>query len=126
MKVLLIEQAEYIQLLASSLQSRGFSVKSALSVEEAQVTWEAYDPDVVIISDAIGSMDIRKFCIEMMKHHDCYIIVTTSNRWQEEEIALLNTFADRYIKKPYTIGLLLSLLKSICRRVNPRFVRRMV
>jgi DNA-binding response OmpR family regulator len=114
-KILLVDDEEQlINIMASVLQDEGFAVKKFLSAEEALVAFSSYSPDLVISDVRMERMDGFTM-YEKMKALQCsnrvpFIFLTAlDDRLGQQQATKLGATA--YVSKPFDMEELIQIVK---------------
>ena len=116
-KVLVVDDEPQIQrFLRPSLTAGGFHVTSAHTAAEALRTFEAIEPDLVILDLGLPDADGKSVISAVRKTSKVPIIVLSARDRESEKIASLDLGADDFVNKPFGIGELLARMRSALRR----------
>ena len=123
--VLIVEdEAPLQQLLAYNLERAGFTVDQAYDGEEAQTLIAERTPDLVIIDWMLPWMSGLELCRQLRRRPataNLPIIILTARGEEADRLQGLNTGADDYITKPFSIEELIARMRAVLRRVRPVF-----
>ncbi|MEM9350842.1 MAG: response regulator, partial [Pseudomonadota bacterium] len=121
--VLLVEdEPAQRAVLSYNLESEGFRVIEAENGEEALLLVEEDTPDVVVLDWMLPSVSGIEVCrqLKMRKDTRSLPIIMLSARSEEvDKIRGLETGADDYVTKPYSVLELMARVKSQLRRTRP-------
>ncbi|MEM6276883.1 MAG: phosphate regulon transcriptional regulator PhoB [Pseudomonadota bacterium] len=121
--VLLVEdEPAQRAVLSYNLESEGFRVIEAENGEEALLLVDEDRPDVVVLDWMLPSVSGIEVCRQLKTRKDTRLlpIIMLSARSEEvDKIRGLETGADDYVTKPYSVLELMARVKSQLRRVRP-------
>ncbi len=104
------------RLLASHLQSLGYTALTAASGPEGLRLAQEAKPDLVILDVMMPTMDGWEVCRRLRAASDVPILMLTAKGAQEDVIQGLELGADDYIKKPFDLRELELRIEAILRR----------
>jgi two-component system, OmpR family, phosphate regulon response regulator PhoB len=123
--VLVVEdEAALQQLLAYNLERAGFAVEQAYDSDEAQVLIAERAPDLVLLDWMLPWMSGLELCRQLRRKPataNLPIIMLTARTEEPDRLQGLNTGADDYITKPFSIEELIARVRAVLRRVRPAF-----
>jgi DNA-binding response OmpR family regulator len=106
--------------LALSLRGSGFEVRTAAdgltAVEEAQ----AHAPNLLILDLMLPELDGLTVCRTLRQTTDMPILMLTARTGELDKIVGLESGADDYLTKPFSVGELLARIRTLLRRSGPR------
>ncbi|MBX3182261.1 MAG: response regulator transcription factor [Polyangiaceae bacterium] len=119
-KILIIEDEPHIVLgLEDALRFEGFEVESRTSgragVEAAKVT----RPDCILLDLMLPDMNGYQVC-ETIRRSDAVvpILMLTARSQEADKIRGLDSGADDYVTKPFSVGELVARIRALFRRAN--------
>ena len=120
MEILVVEdEVKVRKFLEEALRSEGHTVHSCKSVEEAE-TWmrvEGSDPDLAILDRMLGDSDGITLIRPMKsKFPECKVIILSAIGIADEKAEALDSGADDYISKPFSLAELTARIRAISRR----------
>ena len=123
--VLIVEdEAPLQQLLAYNLERAGFSVDQAYDGEEAQTLITERTPDLVILDWMLPWMSGLELCRQLRRRPataNLPIIILTARGEEADRLQGLNTGADDFVTKPFSLEELIARVRAVLRRVRPAF-----
>ena len=123
--VLVVEdEAALQQLLAYNLQRAGFAVEQAFDSDEALTLIAERLPDVVLLDWMLPWMSGLELCRQLRRKKETSnlpIIMLTARTEEPDRLQGLDTGADDYITKPFSIDELIARVRAVLRRVRPAF-----
>ena len=123
--VLVVEdEAPLQQLLAYNLERAGFAVEQAYDSDEAQILIAERAPDLVLLDWMLPWMSGLELCRQLRRKPataNLPIIMLTARTEEPDRLQGLNTGADDYITKPFSIEELIARVRAVLRRVRPAF-----
>ena len=108
--------------LAYNLEAEGFHVIQAEDGEEALILVEEHRPDVMVLDWMLPSVSGIEVCRQLKTRKDTRLlpIIMLSARSEEvDKIRGLETGADDYVTKPYSVLELMARVKTQLRRSRP-------
>ena len=121
-KVLLVEDDEDIgEMLEISLQSNHMNVTWCTDVVAAQNVLKEAVPDIILLDwmlPGISGPDWVKFLKNQEENKRIPIIMLTARDAEEDKIKGLETGADDYVTKPFSIKELMARIKAVLRRIE--------
>jgi len=126
MNVLLVEDDEDIgEMLQLSLQSSGIGVTWCVDVMKAQESLRDSTPDIILLDwmlPGISGPDWVKFLKNQDENKRIPIIMLTARSAEEDKIAGLETGADDYVTKPFSVRELIARMNAVLRRAETKAV----
>jgi len=126
MNVLLVEDDEDIgEMLQLSLQSSGIGVTWCVDVMKAQESLRDSTPDIILLDwmlPGISGPDWVKFLKNQDENKRIPIIMLTARSAEEDKIAGLETGADDYVTKPFSVRELIARMNAVLRRAETNTV----
>lgn len=120
MSVWLIEDEEkLLSMLATSLRSEGFLVRTCASLEEAEALVRSREPapDLVVMDRLLHNRDGIDFIEPLRESYpDVKILVLSAINTAVEKAAALDRGADDYLAKPFSTVELLARMRALGRR----------
>lgn len=118
--VLLIEDDLHMRMgLQDNLEFEGYRVLSAESGEDGLELFAAEHPDLIILDVMLPHMDGIDVCRKLRAQEKHIPIIMLSVRGSEVDKVLgLETGADDYMTKPFSVKELLARIKAVFRRFN--------
>jgi two-component system, OmpR family, phosphate regulon response regulator PhoB len=123
--VLIVEdEAPLQQLLAYNLERAGFSVGQAYDGDEAQTMMAERAPDLVVLDWMLPFVSGLELCRQLRRKPATAhlpIIMLTARGEEPDRLRGLDTGADDYITKPFSVDELIARIRAVLRRVRPAF-----
>jgi two-component system KDP operon response regulator KdpE len=117
--VLIIDDEPAIaRALRPALQGHGFSVATASSGAEGLGLVESFAPDLILLDLGLPDMDGVDLTVELRKQTQTPIIVLSVRGADRDKIAALDSGADDYLTKPFSIGELMARMRVALRRLQ--------
>ena len=104
------------KLLTSALASRGYNVRTASDAESAMSSFRACCPALIIADLEMPLIDGIELCRRVRQTSNVPVIVVSSDTDSQSEVAALDSGADDYIMKPFSIDKLLARVRVALRR----------
>lgn len=122
-RVLVVEDDEALSsLLKYNLEKEGYDVAVAVDGDEALLQAEETPPDLVILDWMLPRQPGIEVCRRLRLRNETRntpIVMLTARGEENERIRGLDTGADDYITKPFSMSELLARLRAVMRRIRP-------
>ncbi|MBI1251297.1 MAG: phosphate regulon transcriptional regulatory protein PhoB [Alphaproteobacteria bacterium] len=122
-QVLVVEDEDALaQTLKYNLEKEGYAVRLAVDGEEALVMVDEELPDLILLDWMIPKVPGIEVCRRLRTRADARntpIVMLTARGDEGDRIRGLDTGADDYISKPFSISELLARLRAVMRRIRP-------
>jgi DNA-binding response OmpR family regulator len=120
--VLIIEDDEVLlQTLAYNLSREGYKVSVAGDGQMGLNLARTESPDLIVLDVMLPELDGLSVCRILRREVNASIIMLTARSSEVDKIIGLDSGADDYITKPFSLGELLARVRAALRR-NPRSV----
>src|SRR6201994_4495726 len=120
--VLVVEdEAPLLTMLRYNLEKQGFRVEEAADGQEAMARLSESQPDIVLLDWMLPVMSGIEVCRQIRRRpqtRDLPVIMVTARTEDQDAVRGLNTGADDYITKPFTMDALLARMRALLRRSN--------
>jgi DNA-binding response OmpR family regulator len=118
-KILLVDdEPTLLETLAFNLRAAGYQVVTAgdgaAALEQARV--EA--PDLVVLDLMLPELDGLTVCRSLRQHSDVPILILTARTGELDKIVGLESGADDYLTKPFSLGELQARIRALLRRAG--------
>jgi two-component system phosphate regulon response regulator PhoB len=121
--ILIVEdEASLVTMLAYNLEKEGYRVCEAGDGEEALTILAERKPDLVLLDWMLPSLSGIEVCRQIRRKpttRDLPVIMLTARGEEGDKIRGLNTGADDYLTKPFSLPELMARIKSLLRRAQP-------
>ncbi|MES1156402.1 MAG: phosphate regulon transcriptional regulator PhoB [Alphaproteobacteria bacterium] len=121
--VLVVEDEEALaQLLKYNLEKEGYRVSLATDGEEALVVADETKPDLVVLDWMLPKQPGIEVCRRLRARQETRntpIVMLTARDEENDRIRGLDTGADDYVVKPFSMVELLARLRAVMRRIRP-------
>ena len=125
--ILVVEdEAPLLTLLRYNLERQGFRVEEAADGQEALLRVSEGRPDLVLLDWMLPSLSGLEVCRQLRRRpatRDLPIIMVTARTEDQDAVRALDTGADDYIAKPFTVEALLARIRALLRRSGPGSMR---
>ncbi len=125
--VLVVEdEAALATMLRYNLEKQGFRVEEAVDGQEALTRIAEAVPDIVLLDWMLPVMSGIEVCRQIRRRpatRDLPIIMVTARTEDQDAVRGLNTGADDYITKPFSMDALLARMRALLRRAGAVPVR---
>src|SRR5580693_326454 len=120
--VLVVEdEAALATMLRYNLEKQGFRVEEAADGQEALTRIAETPPDLVLLDWMLPVMSGIEVCRQIRRRpstRDLPVIMVTARTEDQDAVRGLNTGADDYIAKPFSMEALLARIRALLRRSN--------
>jgi DNA-binding response OmpR family regulator len=118
-KILIVEDETTVrETLADNLRAEGFETLAAADGATGLNVAREQSPDLVILDLMLPELDGLSLCRILRRHSDVPIIMLTARGTEMDRIAGLETGADDYVVKPFSMGELLARVRAQLRRAG--------
>ncbi|GAP64306.1 MAG: DNA-binding response regulator [Ardenticatenia bacterium] len=104
--------------LAFNLARQGFTVLQVADGEAALDAIRDAEPDLVILDVMLPKLDGLSVCRIVRAHSDIPIILLTARTSEVDRIIGLESGADDYVVKPFSVGELVARIRAVLRRAQ--------
>lgn len=116
LKILIVEDDKDIRsLLRDSLSLEGYTVQTAVSIQEAQSIIQHRLPDVLLLDLGLPDGDGEELVRSLRRTHNIPIIIISARHQEAQKIRLLDAGADDYLTKPFSLPELLARIRVTMR-----------
>ncbi len=116
-KVLIVEDEGKIRRVVKNyLEKNGYEVHEAEDGKEGLYISQNEKFDLIILDIMLPKMDGWSVCREIRSSSDVPILMLTARGAESDEIFGLELGADDYLKKPFSLGVLLARIKVLLNR----------
>lgn len=121
--ILIIEdEPAQMELVSYNLRKEGFQIAGAGNGEEGLLLAEEMMPDLIVLDWMLPLVSGIEVCRRLKKQKTTRkipIIMLTARGEEEDRIRGLNTGADDYVTKPYSVNELVARTRAMLRRTRP-------
>jgi two-component system phosphate regulon response regulator PhoB len=121
--VLLVEdEAPLVTMLRYNLEKEGFDVRDCADGEEALVAMAERLPDIVLLDWMLPKLSGIEVCRQIRRRpewREVPVIMLTARGEETDRIRGLDTGADDYVVKPFSVLELMARLRALLRRSRP-------
>ena len=121
--VMLVEdEAALVTMLRYNMEKEGFRVCEAMDGEEALTLLAERNPDLVVLDWMLPIMSGIEVCRQIRRKprtRDLPVIMLTARGEEGDKVRGLNTGADDYLTKPFSLPELMARVRALLRRVRP-------
>lgn len=125
-KVLIVEDEEALgTLLEYNLTKEGFETTLVQDGEEALIRVDEDKPDVIVLDWMLPSVSGIEVCRRLRANQAAQnipIVMLTARSEESDKIRGLETGADDYLTKPFSMGELAARIRAVLRRIRPGLV----
>lgn len=116
-------------MLSYNIEAQGYRTATAADGEEALLMIEEQRPDVVLLDWMLPRLSGIEVCRQIKARpqtREILVIMVSARTDEDDRIRGLETGADDYVVKPYSISELLARLKANLRRARPSAVGQVI
>lgn len=113
------------EVLAYNIRAEGYDVHIAASGDEALLKAREHTPDLVVLDWMLPNVSGIEVCRQFKANADFSkipVIMLSARSEEDDRVRGLETGADDYIVKPYSVAELLARIRTQLRRVRPASV----
>jgi DNA-binding response OmpR family regulator len=119
-RILLVDdEPSLLDTLAYNLRSSGYDVVTAADGAAALELARSASPDLVILDLMLPEIDGLTVCRSLRAVSDTPILVLTARTGELDKIIGLESGADDYMTKPFSLGELQARIRALLRRAGP-------
>lgn len=120
-KILLVDdEPTLLETLALNLRTSGYEVVTASDGAAALEMAHAESPDLIVLDLMMPELDGLTVCRSLRQVSETPILVLTARTGELDKIIGLESGADDYMTKPFSLGELQARLRALLRRAGPR------
>ncbi len=123
--ILVVEDEAGVQeLLAYNLERAGFAVEQAFDGDQALTLVAERSPDLILLDWMLPHRSGLELCRQLRRRRETAnlpIIMLTARAEEQDRLRGLDTGADDYITKPFSIDELIARMRAVLRRLRPAF-----
>jgi DNA-binding response OmpR family regulator len=120
-KILLVDdEPTLLDTLALNLRASGYDVVTASDGAAALEAARSESPDLIVLDLMMPELDGLTVCRTLRQVSDTPILVLTARTGELDKIIGLESGADDYMTKPFSLGELQARLRALLRRAGPR------
>jgi two-component system phosphate regulon response regulator PhoB len=120
--VLVVEdEAPMVTMLRYNLEKQGFRVEEASDGEEALTRIAETKPDLVLLDwmlPAVSGIEVCRRLRRQSATRDLPVIMVTARVEEQDSVRALNTGADDYVTKPFSMEALAARIRALLRRAG--------
>ena len=117
-RVLIVDDEPHIRrVMRTALAADGYEPYEARTGEEALEALREFDPDVILLDINMPGIGGMAACREIRAASDVAIIVLSVRDSERDKIAALDSGADDYITKPFSMNELMARIRANLRRL---------
>ncbi|MFN3075738.1 MAG: phosphate regulon transcriptional regulator PhoB [Alphaproteobacteria bacterium] len=116
------DETALVTLLRYNLEREGFRVVEALDGREALHAASEYAPDIVLLDwmlPALSGIEVCRMLRSKPRARNIPILMLTARGEEADKIHGLNTGADDFLTKPFSMPELLARIRALLRRTQP-------
>ncbi len=125
-RILIVEDEEALSILLKyNLKAQGFEVCASGSAEDAEIQIDEQLPDLIVLDWMLPGLSGIELCRRLRTRKNTRkipILMLTARGEESERVRGLDTGADDYMVKPFSVPELMARIKALLRRVNPEII----
>lgn len=125
-KILIIEDDDELRVaVEKKLIQEGFAISG---VADGKSGWDAFSrekPDLIILDLILPDVEGLTLCRELRESSEVLILILTGRTEEIDEVMGLESGADDYVTKPFSLRALTSRIRALLRRRRPSGVTKM-
>lgn len=122
-RILVVEdEPSQMELLAYNLEKEGYGVIRAMDGDEGLLSADELNPDLIILDWMLPNVSGIEVCRQLKRGKDTSaipVIMLTARGEETDRVRGLDTGADDYIVKPYSVTELMARVRAMLRRSRP-------
>src|SRR6266478_6886326 len=122
-RILVVEDEEALTtLLRYNLDAEGYDVETVGRGDDADTRLKERVPDLIVLDWMLPGLSGIELCRRLRARSETRqlpVIILTALGEESDRIRGLNTGADDYIVKPFSVSELIALVGALLRRANP-------
>src|SRR5574338_1427212 len=123
-RILVVDDEQPIRdLVRGYLAREGHEVIEAADGPSAVATFEAEQPDLVVLDVMLPGFDGLEVCRRLRAISDAYVLMLTARSEEIDRIVGLEMGADDYLVKPFSPRELVARVRAVLRRANGAVAR---
>ncbi len=126
-RILIIEDEPNLRkTLKMNLKEQGYKVFTAADGQEGLEKARTKAPDLILLDLMLPGLDGLSLLRAVRQHSDVPVLVLTARTADMDKIIGLESGADDYITKPFSLGELLARVRALLRRARSQGVREVL
>lgn len=120
--LLVEDEAALVELIRYNLEREGYETAAAADGEEALVMIDERAPDIVLLDWMLPKLSGIEVCRRLRARpatRNLPIIMLTARAEESDRIRGLDTGADDYLTKPFSVSELTARIRAVMRRIRP-------
>ena len=121
--ILIVEdEASQREILAYNLRAEGFATAHAATGDEALMVFDEVAPDLVVLDWMLPGLSGIEICRQLKRRGDSRaipVIMLSARSEEADRVRGLETGADDYVSKPYSVAELIARVRALLRRTRP-------
>jgi two-component system OmpR family response regulator len=119
-RVLVVEdEGDIADLLATGLRFVGFDVRVARSGAEALITAAEFRPQLALLDVMLPDINGLELCRQLRREHDrTGVVFLTARNRSEDAVNGLMIGGDDYINKPFSLDEVVARIRAVLRRIS--------
>ena len=130
MRVLVVEDEEPLTLLLRyNLEAEGYEVDNVARGDEAEIRLREQVPDLVVLDWMLPGLSGIELCRRIRARRETErlpVIMLTARGEEGDRVRGLDTGADDYIVKPFSVPELVARVRALLRRAKPARIARLL
>lgn len=120
-KIMVIDdEAKILRFISANLKSLGYHVSVFLEGAKALENYDLLDPDLVLLDITMPGLDGFEVLKRLRVFSDVPVVMLSARGDSNDKVLGLNSGADDYITKPFSLDELFARVKAILRRYDKK------
>jgi two-component system phosphate regulon response regulator PhoB len=123
------DESPLVELIRYNLMKEGYEVAVAMDGEEALLTIEERQPDIVLLDwmlPKLAGIEVARRLRSKASTRNLPIIMLTARTEESDRIRGLDIGADDYMTKPFSMSELTARIRAVMRRIRPALAEDIV
>lgn len=118
-KILIVEDDnKIVNFMSMALKAKGYGIITARNGNEGIVTFCTQNPDIILLDLGLPDMDGIQIIKQIREVSEIPIIVVSAREQDRDKIDALDTGANDYVTKPFSMGELLARIRVMERLIE--------
>lgn len=113
-KILVVDDADLLEVMVTLLHSRNYEVKAIADGEDTYDAVDTFQPDLIILDIWLSGKDGREICMDLKSNQETsHIPILMFSAHPKAMSSIADIGADAFIGKPFEIENLLSKVEDL-------------
>lgn len=120
-KIMIVDdEPKILRFVAANLKSLGYDTIACLNGQEALDKFDIFDPDLVLLDVMMPAIDGFEVLRQLRSISDVPVIMLTARSNSLDKVTGLDSGADDYLTKPFSLEELFARVRAVLRRARGR------